>query len=67
MMRGYGQVEIPEIPVGLKPSLPGYVTTEECTVQVGALQKKWDDHVPVMIAGGIAAVIAGVFIGRAMR
>lgn len=62
-MRGYGQIEIPGI---TKPELPGYVTTESCTAQVGVLQKKWDDHMPVMVVGGIAAIAVGFFIGKAM-
>ena len=50
-----------------KPEIPGYVTTEKCTLQVGALQKKWDDHVPVMIGGAVAIALASYFLGRSMR
>ncbi len=67
MMHGFGQeMQLPEVPANLKPTLPGYVTTEVCAAQVGVLQKKWDDHVPMMIAGGIAALAVGFFVGKAM-
>ncbi len=50
-----------------KPDLPGYVTTEKCALQVGALQKKWDDHVPIMIGGAVAIALVSYFAGRKMR
>jgi hypothetical protein len=65
-MRGYGQYGQITIPSVTKPELPGYVTSESCAAQVGVLQKKWDDHVPVMVVGGIAAIAVAFFIGKAM-
>lgn len=60
-------VAVGQLPEIQKPDLPGYVTTEKCSVQVGVLQKKWDDHVPWMIGGGIAAIAIGFLVGKAMR
>lgn len=60
-------VAVGQLPEIQKPDLPGYVTTEKCSVQVGVLQKKWDDHVPVMVVGAVALTVVGYFIGRAMR
>ncbi len=60
-------VAVGQLPSIQKPDLPGYVTSEKCAAQVGVLQKKWDDHVPVMVIGAVAIAAASYFIGRAMR
>jgi hypothetical protein len=71
--RGLGQ-ELPdngiklEIPPGVTlPALPGYVTATDCEAATAELQKRWDDHVPMMVVGGVVVAIAGFFAGKAMK
>lgn len=73
LFNGFGsEMSLPTVPgFPSPPELPGiptekYIPAATCEAKIAALQQRWDDHVPVMIIGAVAAVGIGFMIGKAM-